>query len=245
MRLRTRLALALILAAIVPTAIVAHLVGRNLVAGWWRQAVEAQRAETILAAFAAEAYLEGAVKLVATHAERPRLRDGLVKGSQDLFALALRGLDRETTGFETIFVVDARGLSRFHNRDASVVGGDFSHRDYFQGVLRTGRPYVSAPFIGRVIQEPTVGVAAPIRDGSGRLQGLLVGTLTLRALSDMVRRLPHQQGSLMLVGPGGIILAHREAERLMQPAETADPAIARVLSGESGWVRTFSPLPSP
>lgn len=122
-----------------------------------------------------------------------------------------------------------------------MVGRDFSHRDYYQGVLRTGQPYVSAPYIGQATKQPTVAMAAPIRNDSGRLLGLLGGALTLRALSEMIGRLPGHHQYLMLVGPGGVILAHRDAGRLMQPAGTADPAIARALNGESGSVEWADP----
>jgi len=231
----------MVLAAVVPTGLVAHLVGRDLVERWRQQAVEAHQGETTLAAQAVEAYLQRALDLVTTHAERPRLLSGLATGSSRLFAFALRGLDPERTGFDAMFVVDARGEMRFHNTDPALVGGDFSGRDYYLGVLRTGRPYVSAPYIGRATKQPTVAVAAPIRDGNGRLQGMLVGALTLRALSQMVARLPSHQGNLVLVGPGGVILAHRDPARLMQPAGTKDPAIPRVLNGEAGWVEWGDP----
>ncbi len=242
MRLRTRFTLALIVAAIIPAALVAHLVGRALVESWQRDTVKASETEAALAAFAVETYLQRAVDLVAVSAQRPLLFRALATASPKAFAAGVTGLNRERTGFETIFVVDAHGTMRFHDPAPSLVGGDFSHRDYFQGVLRTGRPYVSAPYIGRATKQPTVAVAAPIRDASGRLRGALAGTLTLRAISEMLRRLPGEPGTMMMVvGPGGVILAHREAERLMQPAGTADPAVARVLAGESGWAEWADP----
>ena len=236
MRLKARFTLAMILAAVIPSTLVAHLVGRDLIERWRQQEIEAHEAETTLEAQAVEAYLQRALDLVTTHAERPHLLSGLATGSPNLFALAFRGLDAKRTGFGAMFVVDARGTMRFHNTDPTVVGGDFSGRDYYRGVLRTGRPYVSAPYIVQATKQPTVAVAAPIRDGSGRLQGVLVGSFTLPAVSDMVARLPSHQDNLVLVGPGGVILAHRDPGRLMRPAGTADPAIPRVLNGEAGWV---------
>lgn len=241
MRLRTRFILVLLAATLIPTVVVAALVGRGLEAGWRQETLEAQQAETVLAAFAVETYLQRAVDLVTAQAQDRGLQRALDAGSPEAFRQALADFGRRTLGFETVFVVDARGIMRYHDPDASLVGGDFSARDYYRGILRTNRPYISAPYIGRATNQPTLAVTAPIRDESGRLRGLLVGTLTLRALSQMAGRLPGQQGHLMLVGPGGVILAHRDAERLMQPAGTADPAVARALAGETGWVAWTDP----
>ena len=171
MRLKGRFTLAMVLAAVIPTTLVAHLVGRDLIERWRQQEIEAHEAETTLEAQAVEAYLQRALDLVTTHAERPRLLSGLATGSPNLFALAFRGLDAKRTGFGAMFVVDARGTMRFHNTDPTVVGGDFSGRDYYRGVLRTGRPYVSAPYIGQATKQPTVAVAAPIGTGPGGFKG--------------------------------------------------------------------------
>ena len=235
MRLRTRFILALVIAVTLPTAVVASLVGRELLAGWREQTVHAQQRETDAVAFAVETYLRRAVEIVATTAERPALRRGLARGTTRLPREAMEGLNARALGFEVLFVVDAHGTMRFNDLDPSLVGQDFSTRDYYRGVLRTGRPYVSAPFIGRAAREPVVAVAAPIRDQGGQLLGLLAGDVPLRALNGLVGE-ARSDGGLMLAGADGTILAHPEADRLMQPAGTANPAIARALRGEAGAI---------
>ena len=50
---------------------------------------------------------------------------------------------------------------------------DFSQIEYYREVVSTGRPAIGKPRIGRFTKKPGVAIAAPVRDRSGRLIGLL------------------------------------------------------------------------
>ena len=52
---------------------------------------------------------------------------------------------------------------------------DYAQKDYFQAVMKTGRPSVGKPVMGRFSKRPTILIAVPIRDGSGSVAGVLVG----------------------------------------------------------------------
>src|SRR6185369_16815274 len=51
----------------------------------------------------------------------------------------------------------------------------FSEIEYFKEVLATGKTAIGMPRIGRFTKQPGVAFAAPIKDKSGQLVGLLVG----------------------------------------------------------------------
>jgi C4-dicarboxylate-specific signal transduction histidine kinase len=66
------------------------------------------------------------------------------------------------------FVSDARGRNlAIYPVQPELLGKDFSFRDWFQGVSRTGRPYVSSAYISAASGHPlVVGVSAPVFDRS-------------------------------------------------------------------------------
>ena len=81
---------------------------------------------------------------------------------------------------------DARGRSvAIYPAQPELLGKDFSFRDWFQGVSKTGRPYVSAAYSSAATGHPlVVGVASPVLDGSRR-----VGYINVLWQLDSVRAL--------------------------------------------------------
>ena len=71
----------------------------------------------------------------------------------------------------SVFVADTRGrIVAIYPAQPELIGKDFSFRDWFQGVARTGRPYVSAAYGSAVNGHPTVvGVVSPVLERSRRL----------------------------------------------------------------------------
>ena len=72
-------------------------------------------------------------------------------------------------------------------------------RSYFKAVVSTGAPFVSEGLVTRNANRRVVIMAVPTRDGAGRLTGVLVGALELRAS-------PTDQRSIDLGFEGLIIL---------------------------------------
>ncbi len=237
MRIKPRFTLAILLAAILPGALVAALVGWDLATAWRGDTTAARRQETRLAAMAVGAYLQAAMDLASVQAQDPLLFRGLAGDSPRAFRQFTEQFIHASTHFEAYIVLDSKGTVRFHSFNPAAIGKDYSFRDYFQGALRTGRTYISAPFIGQSRLHLLVAVAAPIRDRTNRVHGVLAASLRLSDLSEIVQQAAVRQSNLRLLGPGGLILADRDRTHLMQPADTIDPAVAKVLRGETGWAQ--------
>jgi PAS domain S-box-containing protein len=82
--------------------------------------------------------------------------------------------------FDDILVLDKRGiivadLPAVPGR----VGVDASDRAYFKTVMRSGRPMIGEPVIGKVSGQPIVQMVAPLRDARGEVDGMLIGVLRL------------------------------------------------------------------
>ena len=82
------------------------------------------------------------------------------------------------------FVSDTQGRNvAIYPAQPELLGKDFSFRDWFKGVSRTGRPYVSAAYSSAANGHPlVVGVSAPVLDGPRR-----VGYVTVLWQLDSVR----------------------------------------------------------
>jgi len=59
------------------------------------------------------------------------------------------------------------------------VGVNYMERDYIAAALKEGRSSVSQPTIAKLLKTPVFGIAAPIRDGQGKVIGALAGLIDL------------------------------------------------------------------
>jgi diguanylate cyclase (GGDEF)-like protein len=121
-------------------------------------------------------------------------------------------------------VVNAQGIVRaIGPADPALVGEDFSYRDWFRGVTRTGSAYVSTGYVSAVKGAPLVvaiatQIHAPAPPGSiGTPTGPVVGVLymgyklgSLQAFADRLAALQHidlqvtDQAGIILTRTGGI-----------------------------------------
>ena len=142
--------------------------------------------------------------------------------------------------FQFASIADADGtLWAISPKDPSLVGENFAYRDWYVGIMRTGKTYVSNAYVSAVAGAPLlVGVAAPIYAANptgqrGALLGiLLVGykigsvqafTSHLSSMQQIGLQLADQQGTLMTTQAvaGGSVVA------------TEGPALLAALNGRS------------
>ncbi len=75
--------------------------------------------------------------------------------------------------------IDRRGFVRASDRPSQRNPGRLSDRTYFQRVVNTRSPYVSAGLIGRADKQPLIVVAVPTFTRTGAVSGVLVGRILL------------------------------------------------------------------
>jgi hypothetical protein len=59
------------------------------------------------------------------------------------------------------------------------VGIDAADRAYFKTVMRTRKPMITEPLIGRANKQPIVQMVAPVLDAKGEVRCVLIGVLRL------------------------------------------------------------------
>ena len=101
-----------------------------------------------------------------------------------------------------------------------LVGRDYSFREYYRTVARTGKPFISEPFIStQQHRHPTVIFIAPIFDAAGRLIGMLGGTNDLlkdNYLGKLARAKLGEKGYLYLYNNNRTIIVHPDRSRILK-----------------------------
>lgn len=141
-----------------------------------------------------------------------------------------KSLQRESallTVFDDLYVFDAKGRLLV---DWPLKPGrrmlDMSGRDYIQEVVKTHRPFISKPLLGKATKQPIVVVAAPILDGGQRLVGIVGGVLNLNKpnlLGTIAARKNGATGYYYLVTQDRVRIAHPDPSLILQAVPPNSP----------------------
>ena len=100
--------------------------------------------------------------------------------------------DKMTTIVDTVSTIETLALMEVNgstctNRTAaqaslSIVGKDFSDRDYCKGIVKTKAPYLSSAYIGAVTKHPNLALVIPVKNAAGEMIGFVSGVTDLSEL---------------------------------------------------------------
>jgi diguanylate cyclase (GGDEF)-like protein len=101
------------------------------------------------------------------------------------------------------------------------LGGDIKDRPYFVEAMKTGKPVISGPRLGQVVNKPIVIMVVPILDGAGRGIGVLAGAM-YPSDSNLFGQLEVAKlgtaGYFFVVSPKDrLIVSATDQKRVMQP----------------------------
>jgi PAS domain S-box-containing protein len=190
--------------------------------------------------------LDSLAELVSSYAQRPTLVAALHQPASQrdrrLVGLHLSQLRQARPGIAVAFVADPRGrLIGIVPATPSIVGQDFSYRDWYRGVTATGRPYVSEAYEtaatghARVVAA-AVQVRAPGSGGRpGRVLGVLVAAYDLDTIQQFVDQFSAAQGvQLTVTDQRGVLVASPGAGARGLVSRRQDPLVAGALGGRAG-----------
>jgi signal transduction histidine kinase len=182
-----------------------------------------------LAAVTVSERLERIVDLSVSLATRVRFADLVSRGAWEDAGAIMRGVPAEFPFLERLLLADPRGTLRADEPALpGVRGQNFAFRDWFKGVSRDWRTYVS-PVYERSAEPRmrVVAVATPVRARGGTVAGVLVLQLALDPFFDWVRTL--DLGS--------------EAElAVIDSAGKAVYGILRDTTADAGWLVSTEPV---
>src|SRR5712691_2770812 len=237
-----RLMAVLVVLAMVPLALLAYSTVR-LSTGAVNKEVRARiRSSASLSAGALQKEMQGLAEVVESYARRPTLIAALSDPTHyDMSQIQfhLRELADSRPGIATTFLADPDGtLIEIVPPTPSIVGQDFTYRDWYQGVSATGRTYVSTGYMSLATGHPlVVGVATFVRasgeDATSQPLAILVAAYGLEEIQGFVDKYASSQGiRLTVTDQRGIVLASPGRADILT-SRVSDPFVAAALQGKS------------
>jgi signal transduction histidine kinase/CheY-like chemotaxis protein len=234
-----RLTAALVLISLVPLGLLTYLTLR-LAESAVRGEVERKLTSTAtMSALLVEEEMTSLADLVQAYAGRPTLVEALEAAEHNPKAvtLHLRDLRGTQPGIFTTFVAEPDGtLLDIVPATPEIVGENFSFRDWYKGVTRTGRPYVSELYRTQAKGEAlVVAAAAPVLASDGRHVGILVAAYDVAYLREVSAGLEDAQNVKLRVtdSRGIVVISGTEVPAGLESARD-DPRVRAALTGRSG-----------
>jgi len=150
---------------------------------------------------------------------------------------------------ERVVLFDKEGILRsvmpLTPEISSVIGQDFSYRDYYQGVSKNWQPYVAEIIKPAVpLGYNLVPVAIPIKSESGEAIGFLLLNIKLETITDWSKNIDvGEAGFVYIVDQIGNLVAH---PTLLPAEEIIDfssvPIVQKILQGSRGLEISFNPI---
>jgi hypothetical protein len=130
---------------------------------------------------------------------------------------------------------------------AGATGVSYLDRDYVVEAIRRGKPTIGRPVIGKKLQAPIMGMAAPVRDAQGHVIGTIAGITNLGQANFLEKLMEigyGKTGGYTLFAPQHrVIVAATDKSRTMQsmPAPGVDPMMDQFLGGDTRTVVGTNP----
>jgi PAS domain S-box-containing protein len=179
------------------------------------------------------------IALVESYATRSTLPTEVAAGVADnaQVELNLASLAHAFPGISASFIASLQGISlNTYPLEPTVIGMNFAYRDWYKGVVATGRPYLSNAIVTKEAGNPlAVTVTAYIEGPGGRPVGILGVNYGLGAIKSFATHVGRAQGiTLTLTDRAGTSLTAGGAHGLVSLAN--DPRVRAALEGRSGFL---------
>ncbi|MGB8179154.1 MAG: PAS domain S-box protein [Acidimicrobiales bacterium] len=184
------------------------------------------------------------VALVDSDATRSSLADDLAAGSKGNANVEtlLGSLTRAFPGISASFIASLKGTSlATYPLEPSVLGTNFAYREWYKGLVSTGKTYISDAIVTKEIGNPeAVTVTAYIKGSNGQPVGILGVNYGLEAIKTFAGNVGRAQGiTLILTDRTGTSLTSGGAGGLHSIAN--DPRVHAALEGHTGTVE-YTPV---
>ncbi len=198
-----------------------------------------------------------AKEAVAAFAQMPDVVTANPSGMEKIFSAGAAARQ----DINLVYRLSGDGIMLYHfpPSPGSTVGQDFSFRDYFQIARNSGQHVFSKGRISPTTNRPVVTSVMPIFKDE-QFAGVVATNLELQRLTETIRRIdPEQTGEggekIIIVDSSGQVIAHSEANQLLNNIQDVLPGVSEVLAGNEGsftatdssrveWLYSYTPVPS-
>ena len=207
-----------------------------------QQAFQNNLNQANLAAVFASNYIGAVEAHLEVFATRPDVRQAVLNGTPEQLQPTLAQLVQIQTALDSCGIYGGNGIQLINSvAGAATIGQSFADREWFQQAVATRQPYLGIPVKSRTTANAVVPFAVPIIDDQGQLRAVLTGGISLAALSDSIVNINYgsdTQAIIIDTRNGGLIIADKNPQLLLTPAEKDNEAIIQLFAGKSGAIAT-------
>ncbi len=235
---RWRLYLLFPLLTVLPLAFFAYSAGQLLRHSIERQAVTESTQIARLSATLVEEHFRQSTAFLESIAGRPSLVQAWRQRNLALVETRLSQASALRRDFSFVSVYDPDGTMRaIYPSQPALIGHNFAFRDWYKGVTRQWRPYVSEVYRSAVPPHQTVvAIAVPITDEAGNPVGILMAPYALDSISQwLVGTNLDGAWTISVVDRNGRLSARPNIDPLAQPIALGDyEPVKRLQAGSAG-----------
>lgn len=181
---------------------------------------------------------DGIIDVGTSLASRTMVYQNVEKGNWDTAIKTLEGIPQAFTYIEMVGFFDTEGvLKAVIPQTPELVGKNFAQRDYYQGVSKEWKPYVSEAFKRSVYPKyNVVSVAIPVKSPEQKILGVLLLTVNLDAIVSWSEEISLGSGGhIYIVDKKGQFVVHPHLENEDNLIDFSDsPVVQKLLKGEHG-----------
>lgn len=203
---RSRLYLLFLLLLIVPIALFAYSASQVLKHQAENQAAAESTQLAHISAALVDEHFRQSTALLESIAARRTLSLAFETSDADSISWHLQNAKALRPDFSFVSMYDLDGKMRaIYPPNPSLLGQSFAQRDWYKGLARQWRPYVSEAYQTAVPPyQPVVAIAVPVRNQQGRVIAILMGADTLDTVEQRLAETRLEGGwSILLVDKNG------------------------------------------
>ena len=231
-----------VLVALLSGGVVGFVMIRNSRDYLRQQALRNNFNQAELAASFASNYIKVIEAHVQVFATRPDVVLAVLNGTVPQLQPTLAEFVQVQTPLNGVGIYDTNGVQlAFSLSGSATVGQSFADRDWFQGVMASGQPFLGAPAIAKANDMPVETFAVPILDTQGKIRAILTGGISLQNLSGSLVNIgsnSNTQVVLIDTRSSGLIIADQNPDLLLTASAADNQAVSQLLTGRSGSLAT-------
>jgi len=174
-----------VLVALLSGGVVGFVMIRNSRDYLRQQALRNNFNQAELAASFASNYIRVIEAHIQVFATRPDVVQAVLNDTVPQLQPTLAEFVQVQTPLNGVGIYDTNGIQlTFSLSGSTTIGQSFADRDWFQGVMASGQPFLGTPTLAKANNMPVETFAVPILDTQGKIRAIITGGISLQNLSD-------------------------------------------------------------
>lgn len=234
-----------IIVATIPLVCLVFFIKFSFISDLERTSIQHREAFAVAATQILEDRLKAEIAFGNAFVARRSLQNAIISSNQPEMQYHLKNLTELSYSFERVYIAAANGtMLATYPPDETIIGKDFSYRDWYQKTTKTWQPYVSDFFLRAVKPQRYIfTISLPIKSPGGKNVGILVlepKDSFIRTSLDSIKT--GGSGSVYVVDKKGALIFHQLFAVDSSIDYSSVPVVTKVIKGSNGAEKSFNPL---